>query len=555
MTKGQFNLHLIIALILITSYTQSFAQSKGIKTITEKDLRYHLSFLGASEFRGRETPSPELEIATLYLGNWVANAGLKPIMKDGSFYQAVPVTVTSVFQPDTKIRISKGNGERLYYYGKAFGGNFSSSGSYSGNVVFTGLGLCDPKNGWDDLKDLDLSGKIVIILDEQRPGTKRPSGVTYGNRLNAVVNEIRNRGASAVLSVVNNEREEKMASGAKIFDNIPSGRMGVLYDSQRTKFTSDPAPAALGANIPPLLPFAKAEICHELAAEIIGVSESEIGEMFRMLKKGVQIPGKIVPDIQVKLEVEVENHESTSRNVIAMVEGSDPVLKNEYVVVCGHHDHLGITDGEIMPGADDNATATVALIEIAKALMVERPKRSVLLCWFTGEEKGLNGSHFFVNNCPVPVEKISTCLDMDMLGRNNADSLYLAGSNLLSSGLDASINKVNKKSGINLGFDYRYSNLTHPQRVYFRSDHYPFVRFGIPSVWFFCGFTPDYHSPNDVLEFIDYNKFYKVTKLVYLTAFEIGNMKEMLKLDINPAVTSRGKHNLTETSLFQAVTK
>ena len=163
----------------------------------------------------------------------------------------------------------------------------------------------------------------------------------------------------------------------------------------------------------------------------------------------------------------------------------------------------------------------------------------------------MNGSHYFINNSPVPVEKISACLDMDMLGRNNADSLYLVGSDLLSSELDASIRRANSKSGINFGFDYRYSNLTHPQRVYFRSDHYPFIRFGIPSVWFFCGFTNDYHTYRDVPESINYVKFLKATRLVYATAIDIGNARNLLKLDVNPSVTSRGSHNLRETSLFQ----
>jgi hypothetical protein len=124
-------------------------------------------------------------------------------------------------------------------------------------------------------------------------------------------------------------------------------------------------------------------------------------------------------------------------------------------------------------------------------------------------------------------------------------------SDLLSSDLDASINRVNRKSAIDFGFDYRYSNINHPEQVYFRSDHYPFVRFGIPSVWFFSGFTPDYHTPRDATEFINYTKFHRITKLVYLTAFDIANRKDLLKLDVNPEVTSRGKHNLTENSLFR----
>jgi hypothetical protein len=529
----------------------SFSQSKGLKTITEKELRYHLEFLGAREFRGRETPSPELEITTLYLGNWLKNAGLRPLMSDGTFYQSVPLTVTYVFQPNTKLMLSRGSGEQIYYFGKGFSGNFSVSSSCSGNVVFAGAGICDTENDWDDLKGLDLSGKIVIIIDVQLPGSKFASGSTYSNRLNSRITEIRKRGALAVLSIVSLEREKHRAEGYDIFDYIPTGRLGTRYDSQRIV-----SPAGTGESTglvpdPHTIPFQRAEICHDVAAEILGISKSEISGMFEMISRGQQVPVKEVQGIKVRLDVDVDSYRSDSRNVVTLVEGSDPVLKNEFVVICCHHDGRGIDDGEIVAGADDNGTGTVALMEIAQALMTERPKRSVILAWFTGEEQGMNGSHYFINNCPVPIEKISACLNMDMIGRNDPDSLFLVGSDLLSKGLDASINRVNRKYGINFRFDYRYSNTSHPQRVYFRSDHYPFVRFGIPGVWFFCGFTPDYHTSRDIPEFVDYIKFLRTTRLVYLTAFDIGNSKELLKLDINSAVTTRGIHNMFERSLFE----
>jgi len=297
-------------------------------------------------------------------------------------------------------------------------------------------------------------------------------------------------------------------------------------------------------------PFERAEISHDLAAEMLGITREEIAAMFLKITRGEQVQAFQVADAAVRLDVEVEYYPAVSRNVVAMVEGSDPVLKNEYIVICGHHDGRGIDDGGIIPGADDNVSACVALMEIGKALLAERPKRSVILAWFTGEEQMMNGSQYFVNNCPVPVEKITACLNMDMISRNHPDSLYLVGSDLLSSELDGAIRKVNRKYNLNFTFDYLYSNLTHPQQVYFRSDHYPFVRFGIPSVWFFSGFTYDYHTVRDLPERVDYGKLYKTTKLVYLTALEIGNMKSLLKLDVNPAVTSRGGHNLREPSLF-----
>jgi hypothetical protein len=548
MNTRHFRLSTVLSVLLLAPTLTSYSQSRGLRTITERDLRYNLEFIGAKEFRGRETPSPELEIATLYIGNWAKYAGLKPLMQDGSFYQNVPVTVTSVFQPGTRIIISKKNKDQVYFFGRAFSGNFLRSGTYSGEVVFAGLGISDPQNGWDDLKDLDLRGRIVIILDAQRPGTVFPLGFTMTGRLSSRIADIRDRGAAAVLSVVDLERALLKDEGQNIFDYIPTGRLPVMYDSQRTGFRSTAGRET--ENMRPPLPFERAEISHDLAADILGVSKEEIAEMFRKTARGVQIPPEVISGMEVKLEVEVENYESTSRNVIAFVEGSDPVMKNEYIVICGHHDARGIDDGSIVAGADDNGTATVALMSIGKALLTGRPKRSVILAWFTGEEQGMNGSQYFINNCPVPVEKISVCLNMDMIGRNSPDSLYLVGSDLLSSDLDASINRVNKKSGLNFSFDYLYSNLTHPQRVYFRSDQYPFVRFGIPSVWFFSGFTYDYHTRRDVPERVDYLKFLRATKLVYLTAFDIGNMIGMVKLDVNPAVTSRGKHNLSESSLF-----
>lgn len=541
----------LFMMLVFTALPVLFSQSRGLRTITSQEMKYHLDFLGAEEFRGRETPSPELEIATLYLGNWAKYNGLKPVMADGSFYQTVPLTVTAVFQPGTRIKVTNANREQIYWFGKAFSGNFMRSGSYRGDVVFAGMGISDPESGWDDLKDMDLRGKVVIILDAQRPGTVFPLGFTITGRLSERISDIRDRGAAAVLSIVDMEREQLMAEGHNIFDYIPGGRLSLVFDTQRRDFSPQQGHEAAREVTRPSLPFERAEISHDLAADILGVTKDEIASMYRMTEQGLQVPAKEIPGLNLCLDVEVESYKSTSRNVVAMVEGSDPLLKNEYIVVSGHHDARGIDEGRIIAGADDNGTACVALMEIAQALLVERPKRSVVLVWFTGEEQSMNGSHYFINNSPIPVEKISVCLNMDMLGRNHPDSLYLIGSDLLSSELDGAITKVNKRPGLNFGFDYMYSNFTHPQRVYYRSDQYPFVRYGIPSVWFFCGFTYDYHTHRDVNEYIDHVKLLKSTKLVYLTTFEIGNMKDLVKLDVNPAVTSRGKHNLTERSLFQ----
>jgi hypothetical protein len=441
----------ILIITLFAGFQLAWGQEKGLKTITEDELRYHLGFLGAPEFRGRMTPSAELEIATVYLGNWAKSAGLSTILPDGSFYQTLPLRVISVSEPNTKLRVVSERGEQVYYYGKSFGGNFSSSGSFAGEAVFVGLGISNPDKGWDDIKDIDLSNKMVILLDEPMPGQKTDLGSTYAYRLSSRISLFREKGAAGVLYIIPPVLESKRMAGVEVFERIPAGRMTVNYDTQRRG-----TPAVQVAQTQtqqsarrPSLPFGQAAIGHDLAASILGITTEEVGQMFQTIRQGIAVPAKMLTGTRIQLNIEVDTRNSTSRNVVGMIPGSDPKLRDEYIVICAHHDHLGISDGEVIAGADDDGTGTVALIEIAQALLKERPKRSVIIAWFTGEEQGLYGSHFFVNNCPVPVENISTCLNLDMLGRNNTDSLYLVGSNLLSSELDASIHKANSKSGIN----------------------------------------------------------------------------------------------------------
>ena len=536
----------LLLIVLFMGLQPSWAQERGLKTLTEEELRMHLEFIAAEDFQGRETPSPQLEICTLYLGNLAKWYGLKPLMPDGSYYQTIPIHVTSVSQANSRMRVISDKGEHIYYYAEDFGGSFRSSGTFAGSVVFLGFGLSTPEQDWDDCRDLDLSGKVVVILDGQLPESFATAA--SANRIWSRAYALRDRGAAAVLSIVSEERRQKQEAGVKIFYNIPRGRMTASYESQRTARSSGPA-APPASQQRPLMPFASGEISHTAAQDILGITQAELSKMFAQIERGQQVPGKDIPEKRIELRIEVKTRPDTTRSVLGLVEGSDPNLKHEYLVICAHHDHLGVRNGEVMAGADDNGSGTVALIEIAQALMTDQPKRSVIIAWFTGEERGYMGSQYFVNNCPVPIEKISACLNMDMLCRNDPGSLFLVASDLLSTELDATIHKVNKEYRINFDFSYEYSNRTHPQRVYYRSDQYPHIRFGIPSVWFFCGFTPDYHTPRDILEFVDYKKMLKSAKLVYLTAYEIGNKETLLQLDVNPDVTARGKHNLSVESI------
>ena len=535
----------LFTLVSFTFITLSlFAQSKGVKTISENQLRYHLDFLGAKEFRGRETPSSELSIASRYIANWAKHNGLKPVMKNGSYYQEIPLNVTSVSTSGTKLSVVRDGMESVWRFGKSFGGSFTTNGSYSGSVLFAG-------SEFHALDDVDLRGKIVLIMDDDRFSLEGTEPNPWLNtRLEPTLSFFRGKGASAVLSIVSPEKQERIAIPSGFYDYIPTGRLSIYYESQRA--SANTSPSQTTSQRPPM-PFTVAEINHKLASVLMGVSEDEVTTLFVEQRNGKRHKPVEYQNVSARLDVVVDVYKATAPNVLAVIEGSDPVLKSEFVVVSSHHDGRGIDDGEIIPGADDNLTGVIAMMEIGRALLVERPKRSVLFAWFCGEEQLMHGSNYFVNNCPVPVEKITACINLDMLGRNHTDSLYLIGSDMLSSELDKAIHRVNNTPGIKFGFDYRYSNTTHPMRFYVRSDHYPFIRFGIPAVWFFCGLTNDYHTYREGVEFVDFQKFFKATKLAYLTIMEVGNRKELLKLDLHPAVTSRGAHNLSETSLYQVV--
>jgi hypothetical protein len=228
-----------------------------------------------------------------------------------------------------------------------------------------------------------------------------------------------------------------------------------------------------------------------------------------------------------------------TENVLGVIPGTD--LADEVVVLTAHYDHLGIEDGEIYNGADDNGSGTVALIEIAQSFAMARnnghgPRRTVLIMPVTGEEKGLLGSKYYTDNPAYSMEQTVANLNIDMIGRtdayhDSANYVYVIGSNRLSTDL----HKVNERAGELYGkvaLDYRYNLEDDPNRFYYRSDHYNFVLHNVPSIFYFSGVHEDYHKPTDTLEKIDFQKVEHVTRLVFLTAWMLANQDHRPVVDV-----------------------
>lgn len=538
MSLRRLRVLLLAAAILVLLPAPLPAQARGLRAIAVKDMQHWLRFLGAKEFRGRSAPSVELDLASRYLALEAASLGLEPLLPNGSFLQDVPVEVTTISAERSRIRLASPNGELRLPFPRAFTANVQVAGDWSasGPIVFAGTALTGPRPAWEN-GGIDLRDKWVVVLEGSEA-----SGTADERREAAAARDglLRDRGALGAIVVIGPEREARLAGGHLDFDV-----------AQRLRFldvdTANPAPppAPGQTRVPPVdpLPLNLVEVRHAAAAHILGVSITEMAALVEAAAANRVVAARALPGRTADVEVFFESRMTSTPNVVAWLPGSDPALRGEYVLVGSHHDHNPPREGRIFPGADDNASGGAGMLAMAKALVAERPKRSVIFVWHTAEERGLIGAYYFVQHSPVPVEKISAVLNLDMISRNDPAAIYLIGSNKVSSELDASLRRMNDRH-VQLSLDYKYEDPGEANRFFFRSDHYPYIRYGIPGVWLFSGTTEDYHREGDVEEKADYSKMEKVVRLAYLVATDIGNKPGLLQLDRHPEIRARGAHNM-----------
>jgi Zn-dependent M28 family amino/carboxypeptidase len=260
-------------------------------------------------------------------------------------------------------------------------------------------------------------------------------------------------------------------------------------------------------------------------------------------------PSELAAIAEIKLRVNVKEA-PPAQNVVGILDGSDQKMKDEYVVFSAHYDHLKTTDkGEVYHGADDDGSGTVSVLEIAQAFSLgPRPKRSILIIFHTGEELGLFGSEFNTDYEPVvPLQKLVADFNIDMVGRTrppgdddprdarltDKDSIYIIGADKLSTEL----NKLNEETNLatsRMKFDYTYNDERHPERFYYRSDHYNYAKHGIPIIFYFTGVHRDYHKTSDVVEKIDFEKMERIDRMVFATGWRVANLDHRLVVDKRP---------------------
>jgi peptidase M28-like protein len=500
----------------------------GLETIRADALKGHIFFLASDAMAGRDSMSREGRIAADYIAGFFYRAGLKPVGDNGTFFQNFPMVDAHVDREHTRLAahvVSKTGGtlDRDYANGPDY--NLPRQGNVdvtvSAPLVFAGYGVTAPEYDYDDFKGVDVAGKVIMILahepQETDPASRFKGGFNTVHAYNWWKPEVaRRRGAAAMLMVQDrvNHRPPRAISG-------PTNAQ-IRTDRGQHTLTS------------PFWDIPMFTITRRVADELLAPSGKTIDQLQDAIDRAGTPQSMAVAGVNVDLRRAIKDRQVVqTRNVVGVVEGSDPALKNEYVLVTGHYDHVGQKDQFIFHGADDNASACAAVIAMAEALTStkERPKRSVMFLVFEAEEDGLLGAFHYIDHPLVPLDRTVAVLNMDMIGRDeesptwnthaadNRNSVNVVGT-LYNPDLRKVIEAENQRIGLTL--DYK-TDKDDREGWFSRSDHYPFAIKSVPMVLFNTGEHPDYHTANDTWDRIDYPKIEKITRLVYLSAWNLAN--------------------------------
>ncbi len=510
---------------------KSIATQRGADLITTTQLRDYLSFIASDEMEGRDTPSRGLDITAKFLSTSLARWGFKAAGDEGTFFQKLALRRDTLNKEQTKVVLN----DRVLTQGDDFV-PLARPADVTGQLVFAGNGWLIKSKNIDSYKGIDPKGKIAVIFGSV-------NGLPRGIRNADLTGK---RGEDWM-----NPSEYAMKLGVAAIVLVPDFQFLANWERNRQRMTErgstvvEKFQASSGPQTPGI-------IASPRLANLLFQGERQNATALFEAVFGGEIPAAFELSSGKKLSINIASNTDPifTQNVVAVFEGSDPVLKDEYVALGAHYDHVGVgtpVNGDgIYNGADDDGSGTTALLAMAEALAstTTRPKRSVLFVWHTGEEKGLWGSRYFTDYPTVPLEKIVAQINIDMIGRSKKegdtnprnrslsgpDEIYVIGSKMMSTELGELTEAVNK-GYLNLTYNYLYDNPADPNRFFFRSDHYNYARKGIPIVFFFDGEHEDYHRPGDSPDKIDYQKMEKITRTIYLTLWEIANLPARPKVD------------------------
>ncbi|MDA9555469.1 M28 family peptidase [Pelobium sp.] len=492
---------------------------KYAATITPADASKRLNILASDDMQGRETGMPGAAKAAEYIKSQFQSFGLKAPV-NGNNFQMLDLKEKSVLQRNVIV-----NGEPLEFLKDYYvlPGSYDDTKKTFKDFVFVGYGISSDK--YDDLTGVDLEGKVAIVLagEPKQDGKSLITGTSkmsdWTTNRTKKMNALKAKNPAAVI-MLNGDMSRVAAS--KDYFNRPSlvlgeAKTGNLLTIYASKNAIDKLLTGTNKSL------------DNLSDQIASTSKPATLNFNANLD--VDLQSKLMP--------------KEAKNVLGFLEGTDPKLKNEILVITAHYDHIGVgEDGDVFNGADDDGSGTTGVLEIAEAFTKAKkeghgPKRSILFMTVVGEEKGLLGSEWYSEHPVFPLANTITDLNIDMIGRvgdlhkgkaDSANYVYVIGSDKLSSTLKE-INEKANNTYTKMTLDYKYDDPSDTERIYYRSDHYNFAKHNIPIIFYFNGTHEDYHKKTDEVKKINFPLLAKRAQLVFYTAWDLANRAEKPKVD------------------------
>lgn len=587
---------LLVSSVLVTALAAGLgaqsAPSRGASSITPGELKEWLSYIASDELEGRQIFTEGLGLAGAYIADHLKEWGVKPGGENGTYFQSVKVLgVRTTGNASVTVEV---NGQTRTFKdgeGIVFPRNMGGKQTISGDQIqFVGYGLQIPSMGIDSYASVDPKGKVIVYLGQSPKTDPAISFRLIGARARSAVE----KGAVAVIGP---------AGGGR------GGRGGQPPATPAPAAATPPAPAPAAVTPAPAAqppargaggggrgaqpdngdfttvqrydtPITPALTAQDAFFEFL-FSGSDLKYADLKAKAAAQEPLPAIALKGVKVTINVEAgyavvRTQLTRNVVGIIPGTDPTLKDTYVAFGAHYDHNGYQQsppgaggrggfgggGNTPPaaggcvgqtrntpkpgdfinnGADDDGSGTVSLMALAKAFAQgPKPKRSLLFVWHSGEESGLYGSRYYADYPVVPLDKIVAQLNSDMVGRNRCDRateeniVYLVGSDRISTELHNLSEDANASMAKPMTLDYEMNDPEDPESIYTRSDHYSYAAKGIPIIFYTTGLHRDYHYPTDEVDRINFPKMARITQLMYATGAKVAN------LDHSPVRDNKG---------------
>ena len=492
-------------------------------TITPADLERHLAILAADDMEGRETGQPGQKRAAAYLADYFQHLGLPAIGPEGDYFQRI--SFVSEGWEEIQLELNGKPVRHLWEFYSYPDRNRDRPRFTTDEVLFLGYGIDTPD--YSDYANVDVRGKTLLVLTGEPRDADGISLVTG----EPILSEWSLDGTKKLAAARRHGAELVIFIDGSFKENVGVARQSILDNRLRMGWV-DAGMEDLANSI---------YISPEVARRLLGKRYKQVVRARRKLAKTGKLKPVSIP-VELALQQQKAVRQLLGENVLGYVEGSDPVLKNELLVVTAHYDHIGRRGDDIFNGADDNGSGTSTILELAEAFVTAKnrgygPRRSVLFMLVSGEEKGLLGSAYYVNHPLFPLERTIANINVDMVGRvddkhaDNPNYIYVIGSDRLSSDLHRINEEVNREF-VGLELDYTYNAESDPNRYYYRSDHYNFAERGIPAIFFFNGTHADYHRATDTVDKINFPKMAKIGQLVFHTAWELANRDERIKVDV-----------------------